>query len=85
MNLGTGKSRVDSSIYVTGMPNLKSISPSSGSIYGGTVLTLTGNGFTTGTSVLLDSSVCTVISATLDTLTCLTSNHADGTASLTVR
>ena len=76
---------IDSSIYVTGMPSIKSISPSSGSIYGGTVLTLTGNGFTTDTSVKLDSSVCTVISATLDTLTCLTSDHADGTVSLVIR
>ena len=67
------------------MPSIKSINPSSGSVYGGTVLTLTGNGFTAGTSISLGSAVCTVINAALDTITCLTSEHADGTTSLTVR
>lgn len=76
---------MDPAIYVTGMPNLKSINPSSGSINGGTVLTLTGNGFTTGTSIRLGTAACTVINAALDALTCLTSDHADGSASLTVR
>ena len=75
----------DANIYVTGLPSLKSISPSSGSVYGGTILTLTGNGFTASTTVALHTATCAVINATLDTLTCLTSEHADGSASLSIR
>jgi hypothetical protein len=83
--LGSGKSMTDASIYVTGLPSLKSISPSSGSVYGGTILTLTGNGFTTGTVISLHTATCTVIDAALDKLTCLTSEHADGSASLSIK
>ena len=83
--LGSGKSMTDANIYVTGLPSLKSLSPSSGSVYGGTILTITGNGFTTGTVINLHTSTCTVIEAALDKLTCLTSEHADGTVSLSIK
>ena len=75
----------DDTIYITGLPSLKSFSPSSGSVYGGTVITLTGNGFTASTNVVLHTATCAVINATLDTLTCITSEHSDGSASLSIR
>lgn len=60
---------------ITGIKALKSISPNSGSIYGGTVLTITGNGFDSTTKVLIDTTVCKITNYTINTLKCLTGAH----------
>ncbi|XP_053349466.1 PKHD1 like 1, tandem duplicate 1 [Clarias gariepinus] len=52
---------------------LASLQPSSGSLAGGTLLTITGNGFVTGnTSVMLGSYPCTIVTLTPAMVTCLT-------------
>ena len=68
------------------MPFIQSITPTTGSVYGGSVVTLIGNGFSSTTStVFLDTAKCVVTQATLGQLKCLTSAHAAGTANLAIR
>ncbi len=61
---------------ISGTLIVKSINPSSGSIYGGTVVTLSGNGFKSNSVVKFDSSTCNVINATINQLICKTTSHA---------
>ena len=75
---------MDTDAYVTGYPFLKSIDPISGSINGGTVLTLIGNGFTTDTSIKIDTVVCTVTAATVDTIKCITSAHVEKVSNIEI-
>jgi hypothetical protein len=59
------------------MPSILSINPLSGSIYGGTRLIITGNGFDTkSTIVQIDNVNCTIINATINQLMCLTGAHS---------
>jgi Tfp pilus assembly major pilin PilA len=65
--------------YTAGAPTVGSISPGSGSIAGGTSITINGSGFTPGTTVLLggiQSTSVTVLNST--TLTALTPAYATG-------
>ncbi|TRY58767.1 hypothetical protein DNTS_034596, partial [Danionella cerebrum] len=56
-----------------------SISPTSGSIAGGTPIVITGNGFVSGnTTVKFGSSLCRILDVTPDTVRCLTPAHAEG-------
>jgi len=62
------------------LPVVTSVSPASGSIGGGTAITIGGINFTGATSVLVGGSLCTslvVVNAT--TITCVTPAHAGGT------
>ena len=74
---GVGNAKTN--VSITGASALKSISPNSGSIYGGTVLTIQGNGFDNTSQVSIDSSICKVISFTVNTLKCLTGAHSSAT------
>ncbi|KAK1784753.1 hypothetical protein P4O66_003426 [Electrophorus voltai] len=57
---------------LTSLP-LASLQPSSGSLAGGTLLTITGNGFVVGnTSVMLGSCPCSIVQGTPFMVTCLT-------------
>jgi len=63
------------------------ISPTSGSIFGGTKVTLYGYGFSSdpdSITVTMDNSECDVISATDDTVMCLTPPHSAGVAVVAV-
>jgi len=56
-------------------PVITSVSPSQGSLRGGTTVTITGNGFNNVTSalrVLVGGVKCTVVSASIDTVKCIT-------------
>ena len=56
---------------------VKSIYPSTGSIYGGTIVTLIGNGFKSNSVVKFDSSTCNIINATINQIICKTTSHAE--------
>ena len=56
---------------------VKSIDPSTGSIYGGTIVTLIGNGFKSNSLVKFDSSTCNIISANINQIICKTTSHAE--------
>jgi len=67
-------------VIIKGEPLLQSISPASGSINGGTLITITGNGFDeTTTSISIDNTVCKIVSVSIDQVTCLTSAHSSAT------
>lgn len=72
-------------LYVTGLAAISAISPLTGSVYGGTVLTLTGNGFDSTTRVLLHTVECKIVSVAVNSLTCVTGAHAANTVNFNVR
>jgi len=51
-------------------PTISSVTPSSGSTSGGTLVTITGTGYSSGTSVKFGSSTCTIQTVTSTTITC---------------
>jgi len=66
-------------------PTVSSIFPIAGALAGGTALTVTGTGFVAGATVDVGGSACTgvtVVSAT--SITCTTTAHAAGVATVTV-
>ena len=70
---------------VNGLSFIKSVTPSIGSLNGGSFLTIIGNGFTPSTSVLIGSSNCTLTQVTLDQLVCMTSSHAAGIVNFMIK
>lgn len=78
---GVGNSLLASSnLTVTGLANLKSITPASGSIYGGTRLIIAGNGFSQSkTTVSIGTSSCTITLLTSFSIECLTPQNNLGT------
>lgn len=64
---------------------VSSISPNSGSIYGGTVLTINGNGFDSTTQVLFDTVQCNIISYSINSLQCRTGFHLFGVVSVNIK
>ncbi|MFJ1270229.1 IPT/TIG domain-containing protein, partial [Legionella lytica] len=71
--------------YTAVAPTLSSVLPSSGSIAGGTAITLTGTGFIPGMSVTLGGTAATnvtVVNST--TLTAVTPAHASGAVNVVV-
>lgn len=66
-------------------PTVTSISPASGSMAGGTPVTITGTNFSTGATVTIGGAACTsplVVNAT--TITCTTGARAAGTVNVVV-
>ena len=70
--LGKGTGIVPSNLRVTGLATVHSISPLAGSINGGTILTILGNGFRNTEIKLGASGLCRIINETLTKLTCQT-------------
>lgn len=77
--------RADGSLSVTRTASITSITPSSGSTYGETTITIQGEGFVVNdTTVNVDGSACTVQTTTLSEVTCITAPHAAGSVSVDV-
>jgi len=55
------------------IPFVKKVEPLSGSIFGGTFLKISGNGFSSKMKVVLGTSMCEIINNTLNTFICKTS------------
>lgn len=72
-------------ITITGLPSITGISPSSGSTNGGTLVTITGNGFSSKTTVTIGNSQCNVVSVEVNKLQCFTTAKAEGEYSVTIR
>ena len=72
---------------MTGLPSVDSIEPASGSIYGGTLITVQGNGFDKTTIVKLGSVLCTIKSVSINTLACVagSNNGVSGTVALQIK
>ncbi|KAM8966821.1 LOW QUALITY PROTEIN: fibrocystin-L [Pelodytes ibericus] len=61
-----------------------SVSPSTGSTAGGTLVTIFGSGFSSDSSVLLGSSVCDMVSANLSSIQCKTPAGSEGQTDILV-
>lgn len=62
---------------MSGLPTVMSLSPPAGSIHGGTIVTVNGNGFDTSTVVKLGSSFCRIVSMDTTSLTCETTQSLE--------
>jgi hypothetical protein len=70
---------------ISGIFSVKSIDPPSGSIYGNTLVTINGNGFSKNDLVYLDNSKCKIVNFTINEIKCLTSPHSEQQVSLTIK
>lgn len=67
------------------LPVVRSVVPDEGTSLGGTTITVTGEGFAKGASVMIGESTCFDVTVTDDrTLTCLTGSHPSGRAEVVV-
>jgi hypothetical protein len=66
--LGVGS--VISSVYITSVASLTSVSPTSIGLYGGVLLSINGNGFSSDVSVIIGTSSCTVTSVSVSQIQC---------------
>jgi hypothetical protein len=67
------------------LPAISSLSPSSGTILGGTLVTITGVNFSGATSVTFGGFSCTSVNvASANTITCVTPAHVAGTVEVVV-
>ena len=77
--------KADGSITVTGSAVISSVVPSSGSIYGETEITISGNGFVDNdTTVMIDGNSCSINNISLSEVICLTPAGSSGTVDLVV-
>ena len=77
--------KASGSLQVTSNAALSSVTPTSGSIHGETLITLSGNGFISNkTTVSLGGSTCTIQSISLSQVVCRTSAHAAGSVDVVV-
>lgn len=81
--IGYGKAL--GSLSVTGNPVISSVSPSSGSTYGETEITIQGNGFVDGdTTVTIGGTACDIVSTTLAEVVCVSGAHSSGSVDVIV-
>ena len=81
----SGLASMTSIITITGLRSITGISPSSGSTNGGTLVTITGNGFSPKTTVKIGNSQCNVVSVEVNKLQCFTTSRAEGDYSVIIR
>ena len=65
-------------------PTVTSVSPARGPVRGGTLVTITGTGFTNATAVHIDTGSLLFMVVSDTEITATTISHADGTADITV-
>jgi len=70
---------------ITGVASIGSITPSTGSVHGGTEVRISGNGFSSATTVKFDNVECEIAEFTVNSIVCITGEHAAGTASADIR
>jgi hypothetical protein len=83
--LGVGS--VVSSCYVASIPTVSSVSPTTIGIYGGALLTITGNGFASSTSHVLvnvGSSPCSIVSTSPNQIQCTAPAQGINTSPATI-
>lgn len=83
---GLGAASVDNAVgAIAAVAAVTAISPTEGSVNGGTLLTISGASFTLGDlSVTIDGSECDIQTEDFNAITCLTPAHAVGAASVVV-
>ena len=79
--------KVQSSPILTSLPTVSSVSPTSGSTYGGAILTINGNGFASSASniqVRVGTSSCTIIQTTPGQVKCTVPAQGSNTSPATI-
>lgn len=77
--------KASGSLKVYGSPTVSIITPSSGSIYGETAITIQGNGFVENdTTVTIDGASCEILKTLLSEVTCKTQSHVAATVSVEI-
>ncbi|XP_042639560.1 fibrocystin-L [Orycteropus afer afer] len=71
-------------LHFTYQSQILHVWPASGSLAGGTVLTLSGFGFNENSKVLVGNETCNVVEGNLNTLTCRTPKRIEGTVDVSV-
>lgn len=71
-NTDSGAGIVASGVVFAGVPTLSSVTPTTGSVAGGTLLTLSGNGFTPDISISMAYQSCNIRSISQTQVTCVT-------------
>ncbi|OWF48084.1 Fibrocystin-L [Mizuhopecten yessoensis] len=81
-----GRAReINGPVTVASIASVQNISPDKGSKYGGTDITVTGNGFHSDVTIDIDGTPCLVLHRTVSSVVCTTEVHAIGNAVLTIR
>ena len=65
-------------------PIISGVSPSTGPISGGTILTINGSDFKSSTSVIVGNKLCSIVSSSSDTITCKTATNLAGDYNVSV-
>ncbi len=82
---GPGRSGLFVATWTAAVPTVSLVTPSGGSILGGTAVTITGTNFTGATGVTFDGTTATSISVVdSTTITCVTPAHAQGQVDVVV-
>ena len=81
-----GNSLPSSNVTVTGIPAVQSISQNSGSVYGGSVLTITGNGFgsISNTQIKIGTKYSTIQSVTASQIVFTVPSNSAGNYSMSI-
>ncbi|WP_345718612.1 IPT/TIG domain-containing protein [Kineosporia mesophila] len=81
---GTSATGPGSEFTYAGSPTVSTISPTRGALAGGTQVTVTGTGFTSGSTVSFGGAAATVVFVSATELRATTPAHSAGTVGLTV-
>ena len=80
-----GRAVTSSPLQVTSQEVITSVTPNTGSNHGGTIVTITGNGFSSNqTTVSIGGVSCVVTTSTLSQVVCTTGAHAAGSVNVQV-
>lgn len=71
---GVGNAKNPSNLLITGIVNVKDIVPRTGSVYGGQLIEIQGNGFDLNTRVVIGGFPCFVETASASSLSCRTTD-----------
>jgi hypothetical protein len=81
---GSGSSRLTQGFTFVTAPSISNVTPSSGTVSGGTTVTITGTNFQTGAQVLVGGQAAVIQSATTTKITAVTPANASGTSPVVV-
>ena len=81
---GSGKSTLSGGYTFVSAPSIKALSPISGTVSGGTLITITGTNFKSGAKVLVGNQPATILSANDSSMTVVTGASAPGNSAVSI-
>ncbi|KAM9050154.1 fibrocystin-L [Megaptera novaeangliae] len=83
-DVGLAQNTEEEELHFIYQSQISHIWPASGSLAGGTLLTLSGSGFNENSKVLVGNETCNVIEGDLNKITCRTPKRIEGTVDISV-